>query len=139
MRADTRHGRTVSVGWPLWEGGGMGADAATRDALRLRTGLEPMTTSAGVDAFHRALACGEPHVLVGPGDAAALRALLDAAPAPVPAAGGTPDGGPRPGTAGELLGFLKDALSRVTGGGNTGSVSPCRSSEGSLAARSSVK
>ncbi|MDJ0460315.1 SDR family NAD(P)-dependent oxidoreductase [Streptomyces sp. H27-C3] len=74
--AGARSGRTVAIGWPLWQNGGMGADPATRRALRVRSGLLPMTTEAGVVAFHRALDSGEPHVIVGAGEETRLRALL---------------------------------------------------------------
>ncbi|MGW0791222.1 SDR family NAD(P)-dependent oxidoreductase [Streptomyces sp. NPDC002911] len=75
--AGRRSGRTVAIGWPLWHGGGMGADEATRRVLRVRSGLLPMTTEAGVAAFHRALVSGETHVVVGAGEEARLLALLD--------------------------------------------------------------
>ncbi|MGW0563119.1 SDR family NAD(P)-dependent oxidoreductase [Streptomyces sp. NPDC003016] len=75
--AGRRSGRTVAIGWPLWHSGGMGADEATRRALRVRSGLLPMTTEAGVAAFHRALISGETHVVVGAGEEARLQALLN--------------------------------------------------------------
>ncbi len=75
--AGRRSGRTVAIGWPLWHSGGMGADEATRRALRVRSGLLPMTTGAGVAAFHRALTSGETHVVVGAGEEARLQALLN--------------------------------------------------------------
>ncbi|MFG1876162.1 SDR family NAD(P)-dependent oxidoreductase [Sphaerisporangium sp. NPDC049003] len=115
VRAGSRSGRTVAIGWPLWASGGMGADDTTREALRVRTGLVPMTTSAGVEAFHRALASGEPHVLVGAGDEAGLRALLDAAPEPGQAGDDASGGGTRPELTEETVRFLKQALARVTG------------------------
>ncbi|WP_259300000.1 type I polyketide synthase, partial [Streptomyces aurantiacus] len=86
--AGERGGRTLSVAWPLWHSGGMGADEATRKTLRLRSGLLPLATQAGVDAFHRALECGEPHVVVWAGDPEAGVTLLDGGSArAVPAAG----------------------------------------------------
>ncbi|MFD9561266.1 SDR family NAD(P)-dependent oxidoreductase [Streptomyces sp. NPDC059994] len=77
VRAGERAGRSVAIGWPLWESGGMGADAATRDALRTRAGMVPMATSAGIEAFHRALAAGEPQIVVGVGERARLQAYLE--------------------------------------------------------------
>ncbi|WP_017570356.1 SDR family NAD(P)-dependent oxidoreductase [Nocardiopsis halotolerans] len=72
VRAGRRTGRTLSVGWPLWRDGGMGADDATRDALRSRAGLVPLETPDGFRAFYRAMGSGEVHVLVmaGEGDRA---------------------------------------------------------------------
>ncbi|MGP3987807.1 SDR family NAD(P)-dependent oxidoreductase [Streptomyces sp. 3N207] len=46
-------GRTVSIGWPLWEAGGMGGDAV-RQHLR-RAGLAPLDTARGLAALHHAL------------------------------------------------------------------------------------
>ncbi|MFD8519916.1 SDR family NAD(P)-dependent oxidoreductase [Streptomyces capillispiralis] len=81
VAAGERSGRTLSVAWPLWHGGGMGADEDTRKALRLR-GFLPLATDAGTDAFHRALDSAAPHVVVWAGDrAAGVRALQDEAPA----------------------------------------------------------
>ncbi|MFG3014161.1 SDR family NAD(P)-dependent oxidoreductase [Streptomyces cinerochromogenes] len=136
VRAGSRSGRTVAIGWPLWESGGMGADDTTREALRTRTGLTPMTTSAGVAAFHQALASGDPQVLVGAGDEAALRALLDGASGTdrtgtdwagtdraatdaaldaVPEQAEASADGTRPGLTDDTLGLLKQTLARVTG------------------------
>ncbi|MGP3976825.1 SDR family NAD(P)-dependent oxidoreductase [Streptomyces sp. 8N114] len=46
-------GRTVSIGWPLWEAGGMGGDAV-RQHLR-RAGLAPLDTARGLAALRHAL------------------------------------------------------------------------------------
>ncbi|MBB5101168.1 SDR family NAD(P)-dependent oxidoreductase [Streptomyces spectabilis] len=122
VAAGERGGRTLSVAWPLWHGGGMGADDDTRRALRTRGGFLPMATDAGTDAFHRALASGEPHVVVWAGErAAGTRALLDTAAAPEPVRP-APDAG-RATSAGapdekalraRALEFLKAELCRLT-------------------------
>ncbi|MEV5976424.1 SDR family NAD(P)-dependent oxidoreductase [Streptomyces sp. NPDC052114] len=52
--AGARHGRTVSVGWPLWEEGGMGG-GAVRENLR-SVGLAPLDTARGLAALRCALA-----------------------------------------------------------------------------------
>ncbi|MFD9789952.1 SDR family NAD(P)-dependent oxidoreductase [Streptomyces sp. NPDC059070] len=120
VRTGERAGRSVAIGWPLWADGGMGADAATRDALRTRAGMVPMTTAAGIDAFHRALAAGEPHLVVGAGERARLQAYLEAdtaAPQPAPAVAARPGAtvlDDRALTA-RTVGFLKEALGRLTG------------------------
>ncbi|WUN31047.1 HAD-IIIC family phosphatase [Kitasatospora sp. NBC_00315] len=49
-----RSGRTVSVGWPLWDEGGMGADHAVREQLRA-AGLAPLDTERGLAALRWAL------------------------------------------------------------------------------------
>ncbi|MBE9498202.1 SDR family NAD(P)-dependent oxidoreductase [Streptomyces sp. GKU 257-1] len=46
-------GRTVSIGWPLWEAGGMGGDAV-REQLR-RAGLVPLDTARGLAVLRHAL------------------------------------------------------------------------------------
>ncbi|MFF0838308.1 SDR family NAD(P)-dependent oxidoreductase, partial [Streptomyces sp. NPDC003344] len=53
--AGLRAGRTVSIGWPLWDEGGMGADRAVREQLRA-TGLVPLDTERGLAALRFALA-----------------------------------------------------------------------------------
>ncbi|MFF9687118.1 SDR family NAD(P)-dependent oxidoreductase [Streptomyces sp. NPDC014623] len=120
VTAGERSGRTLSVAWPLWHSGGMGADEDTRRALRLRGGFLPLATDAGIEAFHRALDSAEPHVVVWAGDrAAGVRALQDAAPAPETARPAPPRGT----SAGEpddralrarTLEFLKAELCRLT-------------------------
>ncbi|GGP81511.1 hypothetical protein GCM10010185_64360 [Saccharothrix coeruleofusca] len=90
VAAGQRHGRTLSVGWPLWADGGMRVDAATERTMRDTVGVLPMPAQAGVEALYRAYGSGEPHVLVVYGDRARIeRTLLaapePAAPAPTPA------------------------------------------------------
>lgn len=43
-----RFGKTVAIAWPLWQSGGMTADAATQVALKRRLGLTPLPTNAGL-------------------------------------------------------------------------------------------
>ncbi|WP_161624829.1 SDR family NAD(P)-dependent oxidoreductase [Streptomyces spectabilis] len=122
VAAGERGGRTLSVAWPLWHGGGMGADDDTRKALRTRGGFLPMATDAGIEAFHRALDRAEPHVVVWAGErAAGTRALSGTAPAPEPVRA-APDAG-RATSAGapdekalrtRTLEFLKAELCRLT-------------------------
>jgi NAD(P)-dependent dehydrogenase (short-subunit alcohol dehydrogenase family) len=54
--AGERRGRTLSIIWPLWQEGGMGIDAASLELLEQTTGLLPMRTATGMDAFYRSLA-----------------------------------------------------------------------------------
>ncbi|GAA4894946.1 SDR family NAD(P)-dependent oxidoreductase [Streptomyces coeruleoprunus] len=53
--AGLRRGRTVSVNWPLWDEGGMGADGPARDQLSA-LGLAPLDTPRGLTALRCALA-----------------------------------------------------------------------------------
>ncbi|GAA4092688.1 hypothetical protein GCM10022248_73920 [Nonomuraea soli] len=59
MRERSRRGRTVAIGWPLWEEGGMTVDDATRRLFERRWGSVPMSTAAGLTAFARGLAGAE--------------------------------------------------------------------------------
>jgi len=79
--AGQRHGRTRSINWPLWQDGGMDADAGSWELLRESTGMLPMQTAAGLDAFHRIVAGSHDQVLVAEGDLAHLRrALIEGLP-----------------------------------------------------------
>ena len=73
-----RHGRTLSINWPLWDAGGMSIDAASRNAVRQATGMHPMQTATGLRAFHRSLALSSDQVLVVEGDRTQLRRTLAA-------------------------------------------------------------
>ncbi|MEX1830130.1 SDR family NAD(P)-dependent oxidoreductase, partial [Luteibacter sp. CQ10] len=57
------HGHTLSVGWPLWEEGGMRVDALRREELRA-SGIEAMPTAAAMTAFAQAYASGQAQVQV---------------------------------------------------------------------------
>ncbi|MDT0269590.1 SDR family NAD(P)-dependent oxidoreductase [Streptomyces sp. DSM 44915] len=90
------NGRTVSVGWPLWEGGGMAVGDDVTTVFRRDRGLAPMPAPVGLAALETLLAGPGGHrVLVygAPGSAAEL--LAGAAPfAPPAAEPATQDAGP---------------------------------------------
>src|SRR6185312_10024404 len=71
-----RHGRTVSINWPLWEEGGMQVDDATRRYLAQEWGMTPLRTSSGCAALAQALATGRPQVLVAEGERDRLKTSL---------------------------------------------------------------
>ncbi|WP_439657532.1 SDR family NAD(P)-dependent oxidoreductase [Lentzea sp. HUAS TT2] len=78
-----RHGRSLSIGWPLWTDGGMRVDAATEKAMWNGAGVLPMPTAVGVEALYRAWGSGEPHALVVYGDRDRIeRAILTTPTAP---------------------------------------------------------
>ena len=85
VAAGQRHGRTRSINWPLWQDGGMGIAPAAQELLQETTGVRPMQTATGMEAFHRALALPHDQVLVAEGDLTRMRAAMLAGPA-VPAA-----------------------------------------------------
>ncbi|QYF93475.1 SDR family NAD(P)-dependent oxidoreductase [Massilia sp. PAMC28688] len=70
-----RHGRTVSINWPLWEQGGMGVDDASLAYLR-ELGMQPLRAAEGLQAFYGALAQDQAQVMVLQGDARKLQRLL---------------------------------------------------------------
>ncbi len=73
-----RHGRTLSVNWPLWQDGGMSMDAATHERLHDHTGMRPLSTVAAMRAMYRGLALPCERLLVMEGELPAMRALLEA-------------------------------------------------------------
>ncbi|MEV8517151.1 SDR family NAD(P)-dependent oxidoreductase [Dactylosporangium sp. NPDC051484] len=120
VASGARHGRTVSIGWPLWAVGGVDAlvGSGQRDAYHRRTGLSELTPAQGMRALERALAATRPRVIPAFGDAATIAATLttsppavrpeEAAPAgPVPAAA---DNGDRAVVTAHLRTVLADVL-----------------------------
>ncbi|MFC5743200.1 SDR family NAD(P)-dependent oxidoreductase, partial [Dyella tabacisoli] len=71
-----RHGRTLSVNWPLWDEGGMQVDTATRTMLVQQLGMHALSTHGGVLALRQALASGQSQMLVVAGDAARIRQVV---------------------------------------------------------------
>ncbi len=55
-----RHGRTISINWPLWQEGGMKISAELA-ALKMKS-LAPLDTAAGFQIFETALRAGEPQI-----------------------------------------------------------------------------
>ena len=84
--AGHRLGRTVAINWPLWQEGGMRVDETTQTLLRDSAGLHPLTTAAGLAAFHRCLQWPQAQIQVVAGNLPQLRSVLLAAPAPEAAA-----------------------------------------------------
>lgn len=71
-----RAGKTVSINWPLWLEGGMGANEPVREALRHWLGMAPMSTETGLDVFDRALGGAENQLLVIEGDIDKIRSQI---------------------------------------------------------------
>src|SRR5262245_43183686 len=81
VAAGERRGRTLSINWPLWQAGGMGIDAASEELLRQTTGMHPMRTATGLQAFYRVLASPYDQTLVVEGAITQIRRALLARPA----------------------------------------------------------
>src|SRR5207244_8002534 len=73
VAAKRRHGRTRSINWPLWQAGGMGIDPVSQELLQQATGMQPMQTATGMDAFYRSLVLPYDQMLVVEGDLTQLR------------------------------------------------------------------
>ena len=71
-----RHGRTVSINWPLWEEGGMRVAPELRKMMVTLLGLRPLTRAMGVRAFRDALSAERVQIGVVDCDAGQLRQLL---------------------------------------------------------------
>ena len=83
VAAQQRYGRTRSINWGLWQAGGMRMDAAGQEVLQQTTGLQPMQTATGLQAFYRSLALPYEQILVVEGDVPQMRrALLAGRPIP---------------------------------------------------------
>ncbi|HET8798526.1 MAG TPA: beta-ketoacyl synthase N-terminal-like domain-containing protein, partial [Thermoanaerobaculia bacterium] len=82
VEAGRRHGRTVSILWPFWEAGGMALDDASRELLQRATGMSPLRTTTGMEAFRQALSAAADRILVAEGDVVQIRRALVAGFAP---------------------------------------------------------
>lgn len=80
VAAKQRRGLTRSINWGLWQEGGMGIDAVTRELLRKTTGTQPIQTTSGIAAFYRSLILPCDQLLVAEGDREQMRRALLARP-----------------------------------------------------------
>lgn len=70
-----RAGKTLSFNWSLWAQGGMRLDEQAERIFRKATGIEPLSTAIGLDAFVRGLSSERTQVAVVTGD----RGMLETA------------------------------------------------------------
>jgi acyl transferase domain-containing protein len=61
--AGERHGRTVSVQWPLWDVPGMAIPEPVREVVEERVGMVPLPAERGLRALERLLGPGGPQVV----------------------------------------------------------------------------
>ncbi len=73
VASGARHGKTLSINWPLWQEGGMQLDAAKIAILQQASGMQPLQTAHGMQAFVHSLASASPQSLVLEGHLARLR------------------------------------------------------------------
>ena len=108
VAAKQRYGRTRSMNWGLWQAGGMGMDAASQERRQERlpeaTGIQPMRTAIGLQAFYRSLELPCDQLVAAEGDLTSMRRALltrrpiQQEPAPLPRA--------------ELPGCVRDRVGR---------------------------
>ncbi|WP_254348984.1 type I polyketide synthase, partial [Paenibacillus sp. A3M_27_13] len=70
-----RHGRTLSINWPLWRDGGMQVDMPTEQLMLQRLGMLPLETATGMWALGQCWAAGQSQALVMEGDMIRLKQL----------------------------------------------------------------
>ncbi|MFF0826321.1 SDR family NAD(P)-dependent oxidoreductase [Brevibacillus sp. NPDC003359] len=73
-----RYGHTLSISWPLWEGGGMSMDEQTRSRMKQLSGMIPLQRETGMKALHHALVQKESHVVCMYGNAEKMRNFMEA-------------------------------------------------------------
>ncbi|WP_339254521.1 SDR family NAD(P)-dependent oxidoreductase [Paenibacillus sp. FSL P2-0136] len=69
-------GRTVSICWPLWEEGGMKPSEADVRILAQKTGMNPISTQAGISLFYGAMETGVSRLLVAEGSIGMIKQTL---------------------------------------------------------------
>jgi len=67
-----RHGKSLSVNWPIWKDGGMQPNAPTLKLLRQTVGIIPMESRSGLDAFYLGMSAAS-QVMVLAGELERLR------------------------------------------------------------------
>jgi len=73
-----RQGHTLSINWPFWEEGGMQLDETTKAMLLETSGVVPMSTTTGMQAFYHALNLRPAQALVMEGDLGRIRQVFSA-------------------------------------------------------------
>jgi polyketide synthase PksL len=77
VNAGRRSGKTIAINWPLWQSGGMTVDQGTIEQMRKNTGMTPLPTIEGLQAFEHILtSTSYTQVGVAYGDKAKIEASL---------------------------------------------------------------
>jgi acyl transferase domain-containing protein/acyl carrier protein len=110
VRAGLRHGRTLSVGWGLWQDGGMSMDEQSVARMTARHGLVPIPTEDGIAAFYRSLAAdADQTVCLTVAEERHLHTMADRLAAAAPAKPRVR----RATTTADLTGYLVDTMTAV--------------------------
>ncbi|GBF34808.1 malonyl CoA-acyl carrier protein transacylase [Desulfocucumis palustris] len=121
-----RHGQTVSIGWPLWENGGIAVDENSRLRFKRAWGMSPLSTEDGLKAGETIIREGLSQVMVMAGDSAKFRQSLPLAAVqqtgqemtskkPFLATGEKETVTPAPFDLNEINQFLREQVSVITG------------------------
>jgi polyketide synthase PksN len=76
VAARQRHGRTLSINWPLWQEGGMHVDAEIEKLMLQSMGMKLLNTRAGTTSFQQALSLGKTQVIIVEGHVPTLRTMI---------------------------------------------------------------
>jgi polyketide synthase PksN len=109
---EQRHGRSLSVNWPLWSDGGMRMDGASVRLME-QAGARALAADEGTRALYRAIQSGEDQVLVLAGD---LPRMLDSLASPARGsamAAPTMDGAARLDALERVIALLTGIVSRM--------------------------
>ncbi|MCP5008295.1 MAG: KR domain-containing protein, partial [Planctomycetes bacterium] len=71
-----RKGQTLSINWPLWREGGIGVDQTSEAMINQSTGMVPMQTETGIQAFYQSLHSNQSQSLVMEGNLPQMRTVL---------------------------------------------------------------
>ncbi|MBL1100571.1 type I polyketide synthase [Streptomyces coffeae] len=111
-----RSGVSVSIGWPLWQEGGMRADAESTAVLERRLGSAALPTAVGLAAFETALGLGGGPLVVALGEPETVAAALSPAAGPAPRPEGpVPLAAPEPDLRRTAEDLLRAILATETG------------------------
>ena len=68
VRRGERHGKTISINWPLWKNGGMKVDEYTEESLFKKMGMIAISDNEGIEAFEKAVRSAEDQCIVWSGN-----------------------------------------------------------------------
>ncbi|MBF0441923.1 MAG: SDR family NAD(P)-dependent oxidoreductase, partial [Oligoflexales bacterium] len=71
-----RHGKTLSINWPLWSEGGMRVDRQTEKFFESNFGMRPLLTQDGIKAFEMGLCTDVNQFMVASGQKRRLREVF---------------------------------------------------------------
>ncbi len=68
VETNVRHGRTISISWPLWENGGMSLPDRELQYIKEYYGLIPLKSELAIQFLFKELDCDIPHMTICLGD-----------------------------------------------------------------------